>query len=121
MDRIAVSELTLKASAKRVDGDSGRCTDIFLRTRRKNARCEDTVILVYKISAIVGIFRIMVEFRNRTAGTTFLSTDSSFVGNMFLTCLISAASTALRWISRHLDFSGSPVNFRVMFMKPGMS
>src|SRR5271168_3993210 len=121
MDRIAVSELTLKASAKRVDGDSGRCTDIFLRTRRKNARCEDTVILVYKISAIVGIFCIMVEFRNRTTGTTFLPTDSSFVGNAFLTSFFSAASTALRWTSGHLGFSSSPIDFRVMFTKPRMS
>src|SRR5271154_5999639 len=102
-------------------GDSGRCTDVFLRTRRKSTRCKDTIALVYKISAIVGIFRIMVEFRNRTTGTAFLSTDSSFVGNAFLTGLVSAAGTALRRTSRHLDFSGSPVNFRVMFTKPRMS
>jgi hypothetical protein len=47
--------------------------------------------------------------------------DLSFTGNPLSPCIFLTASTALRWTMGHLDFSGLPVDFWIMFTKPRVS
>jgi hypothetical protein len=80
--------------------------------------------LIYALFLSVGIFgviRVMIEFRDRTTGTSLFPTDLSFVGNPLLASIFSAAGTAARRTTRHLDFSGFPIDFRIMFMEPRVS
>ena len=48
-------------------------------------------------------------------------TELSFIGKSLLTGIISATGTATWWAAGHLNFSGFPINFRIMFTEPRMS
>ena len=54
-------------------------------------------------------------------GADLYSPGLCFMGNLFLTEVVSAARTTMQWASGHLDFPFFPVNLGVMFTKPGVS
>ena len=39
------------------------------------------------------------------------------MGNPLLSGILSTTSAAVRWTAEHLDFSGFPVDFQIMFME----
>jgi hypothetical protein len=91
---------------------------------RQETRSKDPITLFYAFTLIIKVIHvicIMMEFRYRTTGASLLLTDLSFTGNPLLPCIFSTAHTALRWTAGHLDFSGLPVDFRIMFTKPRVS
>jgi hypothetical protein len=98
--------------------------DIFGGMGGQETRSKDLIALIYAFSfafKVISIICIMMEFRYRTTGTSLFPINLSFTGNPLLPCIFSITSAASRWTAGHLDFSGIPVDFRIMFTKPRVS
>ena len=63
----------------------------------------------------------MMEFGYWTTGASLFPMDLSFTSNPLLLGILSTAGAAARQTVRHLDLSGFPVDFQIMFMEPRMS